>query len=77
MVGVWDQSGTTIPLVLWYGLAETDGGNVDGQRRDQPRPPHEDTLAKVNHVLLGTRDHDAWPGRYRCPRNIRFTGFAL
>jgi hypothetical protein len=36
MVGVWDQSGTTIPLALWCGLVETDGGNVDGQRRDQP-----------------------------------------
>lgn len=48
MVGVWDESGTTIPLVLGRSVVETDGGNVDGQRRHQPRPPHEDTLAQVN-----------------------------
>jgi hypothetical protein len=48
MVGVWDQSGTTIPLVLGRSFVETDSGNVDGQRRHQPRPPHEDTLAQVN-----------------------------
>ena len=62
MVGVRDQSGMQIPLVFWCSLVESDCGIVDGKCRNQPRPPHEDTLAKVNYVLIGTRDHDAWPG---------------
>ncbi len=47
---VWWVFGTTVvrQYLSFFGTAKTDGRNVDGQRRDQPRPPHEDTLAKVN-----------------------------
>jgi len=32
---------------------------IDGQRGDQPRPPHENPMAKVDRILDGEWKHDA------------------
>lgn len=61
---IWWVFGTKVVCDIHYFLGqivEADARFIDGQCRNQPRPPHKDPLAKVDYILLEKWEHDARP----------------
>ena len=76
---VWWVFGTKVVCDICHSLDQSWQMTelLDGQCGNQPRPPNENSLAKVDHVLYGERNHDARLGRHRCSWDFHLFGSAL